>query len=380
MRVAIVHDYLNQYGGAEQVLEAMHDLFPEAPVYTMIHKPEALPERFQGWDIRPSEYISRLPFLTRHYKKYLLLYPRAVEQFDLNEYDLVISSSYLWTKGVITAPHTLHICYCYTPMRQAYYRYHEYYRYEKVPWLMRLMMPRVMHYLRMWDNVAASRVDRFVSISNNISKQIRKYYRRESEVIYPPVRTDYFSPNADGSYGDYFLMVGRLVAYKRPDIAISAFNKLGLPLKVVGTGPMLKKLKSTAGRNIEFLGQAADEQVRELYKSCKAFVFPGEEDFGITPVEAMAGGRPVIAYAGGGLLETVVPGDTGNAGTGVFFEKPDPESLAAAVRNFDPEIYDPAAIAAHARKFDTSVFKDRLRWFVKEAYEEYRKKGPDIYT
>jgi glycosyltransferase involved in cell wall biosynthesis len=358
MRVALVHDYLNQYGGAERVLEVLHELFPAAPIFTSMYDPERLPPSYRRYDIRTS-FMQHLPGVTRKHQAYLPCYPIAFESFDLSGYDLVISNSSAWCKGVITPPETVHVCYCLTPMRWAW-RYREYVEREGFGRLIRLGLPAAMTALRVWDVASAQRVDHFLAISQAVANRVRKFYRRQAEVIYPPVETGRFSTTRPP--GDYYLIVSRLVPYKRVDLAVEAFGRLGLPLKIAGDGRDLAELRRRATPNVHFLGRVSDAEVVELIQGCRAFLFPGEEDFGIAPVEAQAAGRPVVAFGAGGALDTVVDGLTG-----VHFAEQSAEALAAAIRRLESLALTPAAIAAHAAQFDTAVFRERLSRYVELA-------------
>ncbi|MFQ6057656.1 MAG: glycosyltransferase [Anaerolineae bacterium] len=357
MKVAIVHDWLNQAGGAEAVLSVLKEMYPQAPIYTSIYWPAAMPLEYRAWDIRTS-FMDKLPFVKRHHQAFLPLYPLAFEQFDLSEYDLVISNKSGFCHGVITPPETTHICYCLTPTRFLWNTL-EYVEQERVGRLARAVLPLFLNYLRLWDRLAADRVDHFVAISRTVQARIRKIYRRESTIIHPPVDVRQFAPS--DTHDDYFLIVSRLIPYKRLDIAVRAFNQLGLPLVVVGDGRDRARLEAMAGPNVRFLGRLPDGEVRERLARCRALIFPGLEDFGLTPIEAQAAGRPVIAYAGGGALETVVEGVTGT-----FFHEQSPEALAKAVARFDDCRYDPQAIRQHAAQFDVAVFKERLGKFIAE--------------
>ena len=357
MKVAIVHDWLNQRGGAESVLEALVEMFPQAPIYTSIYWPQAMPEAYRSWDIRTS-FMDRLPLVKKHHQPFLPLYPLAFEKFDLRGYDLVISNKSAFCHGVITAPETLHICYCLTPTRFLW-DYSGYVQREGLGKLARWALPPFLSYLRLWDKAAAERVDHFVAISQAVRQRIRKFYRREAAVIHPPVDTARYVPAEGG--GDDFLIVSRLIPYKRIDLVVQAFSQLGLPLTIVGDGRDKASLQAMARPNIQFLGRVPDEELGQRMARCRAFIFPGLEDFGIAPVEAQAAGRPVIAFAGGGALDTVVEGVTGT-----FFHEQSPQALAEAVRNFDDTRYDPAVIREHAERFDTVVFKQRLRQFIEE--------------
>jgi len=363
MRLAIVHDFLTQMGGAEQVVKIFREIYPDAPIYTSIYVPSSVCSSFQTADIRTS-FMQRLPMIKKHARRYLPLYPYAFELFDLSEYDVVLSSSSSFAKGVITPPDTCHICYCYTPMRFVW-DYHTYIEQEPISRLTKLCLPYVIHRLRRWDEITANRVDHFIAISGEIRRRIRKYYRRDAIIIHPPVHTEKFkvSNNDEG----YFLILSRLLPYKRIDIAIEAFNYLRLPLKIMGTGRDLPRLQKMAGPTIEFLGRLPDEEMHRCLQGCRALVFPGLEDFGLAPIEAMACGKPVIAYAGGGALETVREGVTG-----CFFYEQNPDSLIGALASFDPDKFDPWNIRRHAELFDVSVFKEQIQRFIREAYQAHR--------
>lgn len=365
MKVAIIHDWLNQYGGAEQVLSALHEIYPEAPIYTSIYWPEAMPREWQGWDIRPS-WLNRLPFVNQHHQPFLPLYPLAFESFDLSGYELIISNKSAFCHGVKTSPETLHLCYCLTPARFLW-NYKEYAGRERIPWLMRAFLPLFIDRLRLWDRAAADRVDHFVAISQEVQARIKRFYQRDSTLIYPPVDAERFRlANPE----DYFLVVSRLIPYKRIDIAIQAFNDLGLPLLIIGEGRDEKRLKAMAGPNINFLGRLADGQLTHYLSRCRALIFPGQEDLGLVPLEAMACGRPVIAYAGGGALETVVEGETG-----LLFSQQSAEDLARTVKDFDDRHFDPPAIRAHAARYDRTRFKAQLQGFIEERWAQTRRGG-----
>ena len=359
LKVALVHDYLNQYGGAERVLEELHTLFPSAPVYTSMYWPEKMSPIIRRLDVRTS-FMQRLPMVTRNHQPFLLLYPLAFESFDLSEFDVVISNSSAFCKGVMTSPGTLHICYCLTPMRWVW-NYHAYVDRERLGWMARMVLPAAISQLRAWDVATAQNVDRFLAISRTVSSRVRKYYRRDSAVIYPPVNCDAFALPPQ-PVEDYYLVVARLMPYKRIDLAVDAFTRLGIPLKVVGKGRNEAELRARAGRNVEFVGHVSDAELKQLYARCRGFVFPGEEDFGIAPLEANASGRPVIAYAAGGALDTVQDGRTG-----VLFEHQDVDSLIGAVRQAEATSWDSAELRQHARKFDRQVFRDQLLAFVGES-------------
>ncbi|MBA2446484.1 MAG: glycosyltransferase [Chloroflexi bacterium] len=366
MRVALVHDYLNQYGGAERVLEQLHALFPSAPIYTSMYDPAVMPAVYQAWDIRTS-FMQRLPLVTRRHQAYLMAYPLAFESLDLSGYDVVISNSSAFCKGVITSPETLHVCYCLTPMRWVW-RYRDYIERERLGPLARAALPPLIHYLRLWDATSAQRVDRWIGISRAVAARIAKYYRRRAEIIYPPVDTGRFAANR--SAGDYYLTVARLVPYRRIDLVVDAFSQLGLPVKIVGDGRDRARLQSRARPNVEFLGRVGDEALADLYAGCRGYLFVGEEDFGIAPVEAQAAGRPVVAYAAGGALDTVIDGQTG-----VLFHAQTPAAVADAVRRLEGCSFDTARIRANAERFSTRVFQERLAHFVQDAWTTWRSHG-----
>ncbi len=363
MKIALVHDWLNQVGGAEGVLENLVDLYARAPIYTSIYAPRSMPDFYRRWDIRTT-WMNKLPLVKRRHQPFLPLYPLAFESLDLSEHEVVLSNKSGFCHGVVTPPETLHICYCLTPTRYVW-RYHDYAAREGIGKTARVLLTPFLTCLRIWDRLAADRVDHFVAISTEVQRRIKKYYRRESEIIYPPVDTQRFAPSA--GYDDYFLIVGRLVPYKRIDLAVQACSKLGLRLQVGSTGRDMARLKALAGPTVEFLGRVPDEQLPTLLARCRAFLFPGAEDFGIAPVEAMAAGRPVIAYASGGALDTVIEGRTGT-----FFDEQTVEALSDALRRFDPDSYDPAVIRRHAEQFDAAIFKQKIQHYVMKKLEEHR--------
>jgi len=365
MRLALVHEYLNQLGGAERVLESLHTLYPDAPVYTLVYDRAKVGETFKDWNLRTS-IIERLPGGKKHYKWYLLAMPAAIESFDFTGYDVVLSDASAFAKGVIVPPGTLHICYCHTPTRYLWSDAHTYSNEIRVPRLVRRFLPLVLNYLRVWDRQAADRVDAFIANSKFVAQRVQKYYRRSATVIYPPVNTQQFG--LGDAVGNYYVMVGRLRPYKKFALAIRAFNELNIPLKIIGTGEEEEALRRLAKPNIEFLGYRVDR--KRLLQGALGFINPQVEDFGIAPVEAMACGRPVIAYRAGGAMETVVDGVTGT-----FFDEQSWESLADTVVRFKPNAYDPAKIRAHAETFDTKVFHERMRAFVESARVQFRETG-----
>ncbi|MFH1542543.1 MAG: glycosyltransferase [bacterium] len=355
MRVAIVHDYLNQFGGAERCVQALHEIFPEAPIFTSIYDEQRMPAGFRRMDIRTS-FMQKIPFVFRFFKWYLLFYPLAFESFDLSEFDVIISSSSAWAKGVKRNPGQLHICYCYSPMRFVW-RYQNYVERENYNPILKSILPLVLAPLKKWDLETNNNVDHFVAISKTIADRIDETYRLKSDIIFPPVETGKFSLSAVDS--DYFLVVSRLNAYKRIDLVIEAFNELDLPLKIIGSGPELKRLKNLANANIEFLGRLPDKVIAEYYAECRALIFPGEEDFGIVPLEAMASGRPVIAFQAGGARETVVDGVTG-----MFFAPQTAQALVATVNKFMFKVFKKELIREHALTFSKEIFKAKMKDYV----------------
>ncbi len=360
MKLALVHDYLIQDGGAERVLMALHEMYPEAPVYTLLHDRGRANPVFKDWDVKTS-FLQSLPGGLRRYQWMLPLMPTATESYNLSEYDVVISSSSAFAKGVVTRPETLHISYCHTPTRYLWTDSLSYVEELRVPRLVKGILPALLSYLRLWDRMAADRVGAFVANSETVADRIRKYYNRDAAVIHPPVDVEsfYISPKA----GNYYLAGGRLVSYKRFDIAVKAFSQLGIPLKIFGEGPELPRLRAMAKPNITFLGRVTEQEKKDLYSKCVAFLHPQIEDFGITAVEAMASGRPVIAYSRGGALETVSPGTSG-----IFFNEQTWENLAHTVIRFKPEIFDPVKIRNHAFAFSNTIFKKRMSELVENEW------------
>src|SRR5437588_3223720 len=365
MKVALVHDYLNQMGGAERVVIALHEIFPDAPIYTSIYDPARVDPAFQKMDIRTS-FMQKLPMVTKHHQPYLPLYPFAMEKLDLRGYDLVLSSSSAFGKGVITRPETMHICYCHTPMRWCW-NYEEYVEREHLGKVARAILPFLITKLRTWDQVSAMRVDHFIANSPVVAERIRKYYRREAIYIPPSVEASRFPFDPTTEPENYFLILSRLVPYKRIDLAIEACNQLQLPLVIIGGGRDLERLKRMAGSTIRFLGKLSDEEVLHYYTHCRAFIFPGEEDFGITPLEAQACGRPVIAYGAGGALATIVDGITGT-----FFREQTVESLTTVLASFNERMFNPFVIRNHALEFDTPRFRRRILQFIEAKLSEGR--------
>lgn len=329
MNLALVHDWLNQIGGAEDVLSEFHALFPQAPIYTSIYAPDLMPTAMQDWDIRPN-WLDRLPGIHRHHQPYLPLYPLGFAQTDLSAYDVVLSNKSGFCHGVQVRPDAAHICYCLTPTRYVW-MLDAYLAREGFAKMMGMAIKGVARALRRWDYAAAQRVTHFIAISSEIQARIRRYYHRHSTLIFPPVDTGRFHPNRRPPE-PFFLSLGRLIPYKRVDLAIQACNRVGAKLLVAGAGRDRARLESIAGPTIEFLGRVSDAEAVDLMARCQAFIFPGLEDFGITPLQAQAAGRPVIAFAGGGALDTVLPGQTGE-----LFPAQTVDALATVLANFDAD-------------------------------------------
>ncbi len=361
MKLALVHDYLMQDGGAEKVLDTLHGLWPASPIYTLLFDPKKLPT-FKGRDVRTS-FLERLPLGRRKYQWYLPLMPTATEHYDLCEFDVVISSTSAFAKGVITRPGALHICYCHTPTRYLWSDTHSYVNELRVPAVVKMILPPMLSRLRLWDRQAADRVDLFVANSQTVADRIKKYYGRESVVIHPPVDTHRFS--IDKRPKKYFLTGGRLVAYKRYDMVIEAANRTGIPLKIFGSGPVERELRKQAKGNVQFLGRVSDSEQAKLYAGARAFIHPQEEDFGITPVESMAAGRPVIAYRKGGATETVQEGLSGE-----FFDEQSWEELADHMIRFKESDWNPMAIKTYAERFSRKRFEQEILAYVQEQWKQ----------
>lgn len=383
MKIALAHDWLNQMGGAERVLERLVEMYPGAPVFTTIYGPELMPEAYRRWDIR-STWLDRAPAIHRRHQPYLPLYPLAVKSMDFGGYDVILSNKSGFIHGLRHTPKQLHICYCLAPTRYVW-DYQGYAAREGfgrwVGWTIRPLIER----LRRWDFEAAqpeqgSRgvggqgdgnrqpgVDYFIAISKDIQARIKKYYQRDSVIIYPPVDTNRFRPLPAGqSAGDFYLIISRLIPYKRIDLAVGALTRLGRRLIIVGDGRDQANLEALAGPTIEFKGRLPDDVTAELLANCRAFLFPGFEDFGITPLEAQAAGRPVIAFGRGGALDTVIAGETG-----LFFREQSVEALAEAIEQFECMSFDPAAARANAERFSVERFKRELGDFILQKWEEW---------
>ena len=384
-KVALIHDWLTGMRGGERCLETLCELFPGADIFTLLHVKGSVSKTIEERRIRTSA-IQTLPFATSHYRYYLPLFPWAIEKLTLDGYDLILSSSHCVAKGVKPPPHALHIAYVYTPMRYIWDMQDAYVGPGRMGPVSRLMLGAIAGRLRRWDIAVNTRVDHFIAISQHVADRIRRHYGREAEVIYPPVETTRF--HIAERTDDYYLVAGAFAPYKRIDLAIEAFNRLGRRLVIVGEGQESRRLRHMAGPTIEFLGWRSDREVADLLSRCRALVFPGEEDFGILPVEAMACGRPVIAYGKGGVTETVIPlvpsavsrqpsAFSSHPPTGIFFYEQTVEALILAIDLFErsADRFDPAALREHALTFDRSVFEKRIATYIAERFEEWKRGG-----
>ncbi|MFA5009756.1 MAG: glycosyltransferase [Patescibacteria group bacterium] len=374
-KIAIVHDFLQSFGGAERVTLAISDLYPDAPIYSLTYdiklnpwfgKRKILTSYLQKWSWVPAKFL--IPF-----------YAQAIESFDFNDFDVVISSSHSFAKNILTNPDTIHISYIHSPMRYVWDAWHSYLAGQRVSrlngilgvGLVRNTVVNILHHLRLWDRLGASRVDQFVANSHYVADRIRKFYRRESIVIYPPVDTDKIQISHE--HKNYFIAIARLSQYKRLDLVVQACNELNLPLIVIGTGEMEAELKKLAGPTVTITGWISDEQKIKYIESARALIFPAEEDFGIVPVEIQAAGKPVIAFGKGGCLETVIDGETG-----IFFPEQTVESLKLAIQKFIQieSTFDPATISQHAQQFSRQRFQTELRKLVEEKLAEHSFRHP----
>lgn len=351
-RVAMVHYWLVAMRGGERVIERMLKLFPQADIFTNVYDEAAMSSTIRKAKVTTT-FIDRLPMSRKYYQYYLPLMPMALEQLDLRGYDLVISSESGPSKGVITDPGSMHLCYCHSPMRYLWDHYHHYR--EQSGFLVKAVMPFSYHRLRQWDVSSAARVDQFIANSTFIQSRIRKNWRREAEIIHPPVETNLFQPSAN--VGDAYLWVGQMVPYKRPDLAVEAFNRTGLPLLMVGSGAMSKKLKAIAKPNIRIVDRLDFDNLRAAYANARALVFTAEEDFGIVPVEAMASGRPVLAFGKGGVLDSIAPGETG-----LFFSEQKAESLVEGLDRMEAWLphFEPESAIARSELFNPERFDEKF--------------------
>lgn len=358
-KIALAHDFLNRLGGGERVLKVLADMFPEAPIYTLLYDKKKVGHVFDESRIRTS-HLQRYPRFIRNRHKYLLTkMPKEVEKFDFSEFDIVLSSNSAFTHGILTNTDTKHICYCHSPMRYAWDWTHEYLEEQNFGMVKKAVAALVLKKMRMWDQIAVDRADEFIANSRNVHRRIKKYYRKDSKIIYPPVDVERFNPQR--KHADYFLIVSTLAPYKKIDLAIQLFNKIGQQLLIIGDGPHKPYLQSIAAPNVSFLGFKDDDAVVEYYQNCRAFIFPGEEDFGITPVEAMAAGKPVLAYGKGGVTESVIPGETGE-----FFYQPTIDSMEDGLARLilNEKKYVMKRIREQAEKFSTRKFKRKIKQII----------------
>jgi glycosyltransferase involved in cell wall biosynthesis len=365
-RIAFVHDWLTGMRGGEKVLEVLCERFPEAEVFTLVHVPGSVSARIERMRLHTS-FIQRLPFVRRLYRLYLPLFPTAVEQFDFDGFDFILSASHCCVKSVIRPGRAHHLCYCLTPMRYAWDQFDSYFGADRIGRLGNAVMRRAMAALARWDRDTAGRADRYVAISHYVAGRIRRYYNREAIVVYPPVDTSFFTPAALSSSKPatdtrYALVVSALVPYKRVDLAIDACRLAGVPLKIVGDGPERARLERSGGTDVTFLGRLTDEAVRDMYRGASVTLLPGEEDFGIVPVEAQACGSPVVALGRGGALETVIDGVTG-----ALVDESSPAAFAAAIVHTMDAHFDPEVIRRHAERFSKERFADEMAALI-EAY------------
>ena len=368
LRVALVHDWLTGMRGGEKVLDAICEMFPDAPLYTLVHVPGTVSKRIESRRIITS-FAQSLPDPARFYRHYLPLYPLAVQLFDLKGYDLVLSSSHCAVKSVVVPGPGVHVCYCHSPMRYAWDQFDAYFGPAQVGHVASRLIRPVMRALASWDRATAGRVDRFLANSQYVAGRISRYYNRRSTIVYPPVDTDFYAPDAHAA-SPAFLVVSALVPYKRLDIAIEACRRVGAPLKIVGTGPELPRLQALAGPGVEFLGWQSDEQIRALYRDARATLLPGVEDFGIVPVESQACGTPVVALDAGGAQETVIDGQTG-----VLVPEPTAAAFADGLSRLMQSTFDPARVRANALRFSRARFMASFKASVDEALRDRSARG-----
>ncbi|MEK9147800.1 MAG: glycosyltransferase [Patescibacteria group bacterium] len=372
IKIAIIHDYLNQAGGAEKVLKIFIEIFPKAPIYTLFYDKSIKGLEFlKAREIRTS-FLQKLPFIKKYHRVFPALMPIAIESLDLSEFDIVFSSSWSFGKGVITGPNTYHICYCYTPTRFLWEGSQEYIKQSNFLKPIKYAIPFLATYLRIWDRQASNRVDKFIAISNCVSKRIKKYYNRKSEIIPPPIsiQKEKNEIQKEKNKQKYFIIVSRLVPYKKIDLAIDAFNELKLPLKIIGIGPLEKKLKKQAGLNIEFLGRLSEQELNKYYSEARALIFPQEEDFGLVATEAISLGTPVIAYRAGGAEDIIQEGVNG-----IFFNKQNKNSLIEAVKKFQKlnlQKWNKEKIKKTVSHLDEKIFKQKIEKIIK-SYENWNR-------
>lgn len=364
MRIAFVHDYLIQYGGAERVLESISEIWPHAPIYTLVYEPKKVHNRFDKKIIKTS-YLQKIPLARSHHRVFPPLMMLATEQFSLDYYDVVISDSSSFAKNVVTNSDTLHISYCHTPMRYAWDDCQYYTQEFGFPGWLKKIVPFFMNYIRSWDFYSSNGVDYFIANSSFVKNRIKKYYQRKAEVINPPINVENFYVSSQEKLKDYFLMVGRMMKYKKMDLVIKAFNEMKLPLKIVGRGPEFKNLKKIAGPTIEFLGRVSDKRLAQIYSETRGFIFPQEEDFGIVAIEALASGRPIISYRAGDVENRIIENRNG-----IFFKEQTKEEVIKAVKRFREIKFDSTFIRQTALDYDQKIFKEKIKKFVERKYKE----------
>lgn len=385
LRVALVHDWLNGMRGGEKCLEVLCEMFPRADLFTLVHERGSVSPVIENRRVIES-WIARLPFGRRAYRWFVPFYPLAIESFDLSRYDLIVSTSHCAAKGVVTRADALHVCYCFTPVRYFWDLYGEYFAPGRSGGLARAVAPFLAHRFRMWDRVSADRVDLFVADSKHVRDRIAKHYRRMAPVVYPPVDTTFFAPGADRQSGRApapvsaagaesavrpFLVVSALVPYKGVERTIRVASRLALPLRVVGTGPDRERLARMAGPTVRFDGWLGPEALREAYRDCRALIQAHEEDFGIAPLEALACGRPVIAFGRGGAAEVVAPE------TGVLYSDESDDGLAAAIAESERRSFDAVALRSHALAFARDAYRGRMDRLLRDAWEAFEARDGD---
>lgn len=363
-KVALVHDWLTGQRGGEKVLEVFAEIFPDAPIYTLFHFLGSQDEEIEQRTIHTS-FLQKMPFIKKRYRWYLYFFPLAVELFDLQEYDFIISSSHCVAKGIIPRPDALHVSYIHSPVRYAWNQYFAYFSPDKLGFFSRRLIPPLIHKFRQWDVISTSRVDYFLANSKTVAQRIYRYYRREADIVHPPVDSELFQPG--NRQDDYYLIVSALVPYKRLDLAIETFNHNGLKLKIAGNGPDYKKLKKAANKNVEFLGFLPPQKLLQAYQGAIALVMPGEEDFGINSLEAQACGIPVVAFGRGGATETIIPQETG-----LFFPELTVASLQTALDKLQGIAFNKATIRANALAFSRDLFKERASTLFREKWNTFQ--------
>ena len=373
MKVALVYDRINKFGGAERILLSLHQLFPQAPLFTAVYNPKTAPWA-KHFKVIPS-FLQNFPFAKTHHELYPWLTPLAFESFNFDQFDVVISITSADAKGIITKPTTFHLCYCLTPTRYLWSGHDDYLKnpqFGALNPLIKTLTPPILKRLKNWDKIASQRPDYYLAISKNVQQRIKNYYQKSSQVIYPPVDFKTFSrsvkdPKKHPAKKPFYLIVSRLIHYKRVDLAIKAFNHLKLPLKIVGSGASEKDLRKVSGKNIKFLGQLTDKELIYYYQTCSAVIFPQEEDLGLVPLEAQAAGKPVIAYRGGGALETIIPGKTGE-----FFYPQTAEALFETVKKFNSENYNPIECQKNSSQFDQKKFIKIFKKTIEKSWKNFQ--------